>query len=77
MPKSLVEEIRRDDAAEQMRDEQLCRRHGVQIPGGITAEDHRLGSQILYRETKQVKLNRNRIVMTNLTNRKQVRDEKR
>ena len=37
---------------------------GVQIGGGITSEDHPLGSPVLKREAKVVKLNIYRVITT-------------
>jgi hypothetical protein len=45
---------------------------GVQVAGGITPEDHPLGSPVLDRKAKVVKLNVNRIIATQGFNRDEV-----
>jgi hypothetical protein len=45
---------------------------GVKGSGAITSEEWTLGSQILHRKTRSVKLDRTRIVSCKLTNRKKI-----
>ena len=73
---TLVKQIGGDCACKRTRARRCWSSHRVQIAGGITAQDHRPSPEILDRETKEVKFNRNRVVSTDLSNRKKVFDKR-
>lgn len=68
MPETLMPQGRGGEAGEGVARRGRGTPHGVEIAIGITAENHHLGSKILDREAKFVKLNRDRVIATNLTN---------
>ena len=59
--KPLVKPASSDDAGEGKRRAFGRRRHGVEVTSGVTVQDRRPTLEVLDRETKQVKFNRNRL----------------
>lgn len=76
MAKPLMPEAGGDSASERR-----CRRsrraaHRIQVTAGVTAEDHRPGSEVLNRKATRVKFNRDRVVTAELPDRKKVLNER-
>lgn len=67
---ALVPEINRGHAGEVVREGRgRVRSHAVQIAIRVTSENHQACAEVLHREAKHVKFDRNRVLTSKLTNR--------
>jgi metal-sulfur cluster biosynthetic enzyme len=76
MAKPLMPEVDRGDASERSRKRRGATSHRVQITVRLTAENHCPSAKVVDRKTKRVKFNRYMVISTELTNIKEVFNER-